>query len=124
MEQTTLERRLRRRDWLILGLFCTLLYGYLLVDTRVLSTHETVHCQNVREMLADHDWVIPHYGGRAWLERPPLPHWATAAVVAVSGDTHSEWPYRLAAALAGALVAVEIGWVASVWFGRRTGLLA
>ena len=91
---------------------------------RSITTHESVHCQNVREMLADGDWIIPHYGGRVWLERPPLPHWATAAVVAVTGQWDAEWPYRLSAALAGAWIAGLIGWIASVWYGRGIGLLA
>lgn len=91
---------------------------------RSITTHEAVHCENVREMLLDHDWVIPHYGGREWLERPPLPHWATAAVVGLFGDPAAEWTYRLAAALAGALIVAEIGWIASLWFGSGIGLLS
>jgi 4-amino-4-deoxy-L-arabinose transferase-like glycosyltransferase len=112
------------RDRWLLVVFGLVAFGVAGLSGRNLSTHETVHCQNVREMLTDHDWVVPHYGGRVWLERPPLPHWATAAVVTIAGDDRTEWPYRLAAALAGTLVVLEVGWMASVWYGRRVGLLA
>lgn len=122
MEHTARER-LRRTDWLILVLFCTLLYGYLIIDTRVLTTHETVHCQNVREMLLDHDWIIPHYGGRPWLERPPLPHWMTAAVVSITGVEH-EWGYRLSTALVALVIVLMVASTAALCFGRTIGLLS
>ena len=114
--------RFRRTDWLLLAGFALVLYGVAAWSGRSLSTHEAVHCENVREMLVDGDMVIPHYGGRPWLERPPLPHWITAAVASI--DRHAEWPYRLSAALAGTLVVVLVGWMASVWYGRGVGLLA
>src|SRR5262249_61538522 len=68
---------LRFRDLALLAACCAVLSAFPLLFDRTLSTHETVHCQNVREMRADGDWVIPHYGGRPWLERPPLPFWLT-----------------------------------------------
>jgi 4-amino-4-deoxy-L-arabinose transferase-like glycosyltransferase len=123
MEPIDRERGLRRTDWLLLVLFCTLLYGYLLVDTRVLTTHETVHCQNVREMLRDHDWIIPHYGGRPWLERPPLPHWITAAVVRLTGVEH-EWGYRLSTALVALVIVLTVASTAARCIDRTIGLLS
>jgi hypothetical protein len=94
------------------------------VQDRTLTIHEAVHCQNVREMIAGGDWVIPTYGGRPWLERPPLPHWATAAFVLLTGQPAAAWAYRLSAACAAYLVVLLAAWVASVWYGRRLGLLA
>src|SRR4051794_6336246 len=107
MNEQALERRLRWSDVVLLCVFCTLLFGYLLVDRRVLTPHETVHCQNVREMLADGDCFIPHYGGRPWLERPPLPHWITAAVVCVCGP-EEEWGYRLSSSLVGLAIVLMV----------------
>lgn len=116
--------RLTTADAGWLGLVCVVLFGIALVQDRTLTIHEAVHCQNVREMLAGGDWVIPTYGGRPWLERPPLPHWATAAFVWLSGQPAAAWAYRLSAACAAYLVVLLAGWVASVWYGRRIGLLA
>lgn len=111
-------------DWAAVLAGPLVLFTLAVFSGRSLTTHETVHCQNVREMLEDGDWIIPHYGGRVWLERPPLPHWLTAAVVAATGQFHAEWPYRLSAALAGTFVAALIGWIAAVWYGRAVGILA
>src|SRR5689334_13249081 len=73
---------LRRGDYLLLAAYCALVCGFALWFDRTLSSHETVGCVNIREMRADGDWVIPHYGGRPWLERPPLPFWLTLPFVA------------------------------------------
>jgi 4-amino-4-deoxy-L-arabinose transferase-like glycosyltransferase len=123
MPEEVIERRLRKSDVLLLVLFCTLLYGFLMVDRRVLNPHETVHCQNVREMLRDGDWIIPHYGGRPWLERPPLPHWLTAASVALFNDS-GEWCYRLSCALAAVFLVLLVASTAAMWYGRGIGLLS
>lgn len=116
-------QRLRGVDYALLGGLCLVLFGFALIDGRVLTTHETAHCQNVREMLADGDWIIPKYGGRPWLERPPLPHWITGALVQLSGQPEREWPYRLGPLLMGTVTVWLVAWVAGLWFGRAVGLL-
>jgi 4-amino-4-deoxy-L-arabinose transferase-like glycosyltransferase len=116
-----LPRTLRRGDYLLLAGFCLLLFGFTLGYGRSFSTHETIHCVNVREMIADGDWIIPHFGGRPWLERPPLPFWITVPLVRVLGDIPAV--YRLAPMLAAVPCVLLAGWMASVWFGRAAGLL-
>lgn len=111
-----------RRDFALLALCCAVVSAFPLLFDRTLSTHETTHCQNVREMRADGDWVIPHYGGRPWLERPPLPFWLTQPVLAAFGDRPAS--YRLASALVGLGCVLLVAWMASVWFGRAVGLLS
>jgi 4-amino-4-deoxy-L-arabinose transferase-like glycosyltransferase len=112
---------LRRTDFAFLAVYCLLLFGYALIGGRVLTTHESVHCLNSREMRHDHDWVIPHYGGRPWLERPPLPFWLTVAGVEVLGD--ADWVYRVPPLVMGMIVVFLTAWMGSVWFGRGIGLL-
>jgi 4-amino-4-deoxy-L-arabinose transferase-like glycosyltransferase len=115
---------LRLSDYLVLGGICLVLFGYSVVEGRTLTIHETVHCENVREMLADHDWIIPHYGGRPWLERPPLPHWLTAIPAALSGHPEREWSMRIGPMLAGIFIVLTVGWMAGRWFGCSIGVLS
>src|SRR5471030_1069702 len=89
------ERGLRVCDYLLLLTLCTLLYGFSLIHPRIFTTHETVHCLNVREMFTSGEWFIPTYGGRPWLERPPLPHSMTATGVAIFGDLGLERAHRI-----------------------------
>src|SRR5579863_5385720 len=112
--------RLCWKDYALLSLFCVVLFSFPLFNNRVLTTHETVHCQNVREMMHDGDWIIPHYGGRVWMERPPLPFWITAAFVEMVGD--NPLAYRLAPLVMGWWCVLLVGWMASVWYGRGIGL--
>ena len=113
---------LRRLDLLLLVGYCAVLFSFPLWFNRSLTIHETVHCVNIREMRLDGDWIIPHYGGRPWLERPPLPFWLTMPFLAVLGDTPSV--FRLPPLLVATLCAVLVAWMASVWYGRVVGLLA
>ncbi len=112
--------RMGWKDYGLLLLFCLVLFSFPLFNNRVFTTHETVHCQNVREMMSDGDWIIPHYGGRVWMERPPLPFWITSVFVEVFGDNPVS--YRLAPLVLGTWCVLLIAWMASVWFGRGIGL--
>jgi len=117
-------RRLTRGDWAVLVGLCALLDLPIVFSDRTLVAHETIHCCNVREMLQAREWVVPTCGGFPWLERPPLPQWMTAAVVASGGDWDAAWSYRLAAALASLGCVALTAWMAAVGFGRAIGLLS
>lgn len=64
-----------------------------------------------REMLATGDWVIPHLNGLAYIEKPPLQYWATAAAFRVLGES------PLVARLYATLCAFASLWVVS-WTAR------
>jgi 4-amino-4-deoxy-L-arabinose transferase-like glycosyltransferase len=121
---STDHRPLRRSHLLLLAGFCLALFGYSAFSGRPLSLHEARLPELSREMMrAGGDWLIPRSGGRAWLERPPLPHWVTVAVSAATGQ-HADrvWVVRLPAALAGTLVVLLTAWIAARWFGSAVGL--
>jgi len=115
---------LRGKDFLILALFSLLFSGSSLVFVHILSTHETAHCENVREMFATGEWLIPQYGGRPWLERPPVPHWLTAAGVAVYGHSDPERSYRIGSILFSTLALLVFGWAVASCLGRTLGLMS
>lgn len=64
-----------------------------------------------REMLAGGDWVIPHLNGLAYIEKPPLQYWATAAALRLFGQT--EFAARFYTALC------ALGTLAMVWVAAR-----
>jgi 4-amino-4-deoxy-L-arabinose transferase-like glycosyltransferase len=117
------ERDLRPWDLPLLALFCLLLFGYSMFSGRPLSLHEARLPQVSREMMQNHDWLIPRSGGRPWLERPPLPHWLTVGVSAIFGQHCDKvWVVRLPAALAGSITVLLTAWIAARLFGRWTGI--
>ncbi len=58
------------RDYLLLTLFCAVLFGTALVGGRYLTMHEAVLPQSAKEMYATGEWIVPTSAGRPWLERP------------------------------------------------------
>jgi 4-amino-4-deoxy-L-arabinose transferase-like glycosyltransferase len=52
-----------------------------------------------RQMLETRDWLVPHIGGRVYVEKPPLFSWMVALASRRGVD---EWSLRLPSALAGA----------------------
>lgn len=120
---TSPEREpLHWREVGLLAAFCAILFAFPILANRTLTTHETVHCLNVREMRDDGDLLIPHYGGRVWLERPPLPFWLTLPFLEVLGDSPAV--YRLTSAFVATWCVLLVGWMASIWYGRTVGVLA
>jgi 4-amino-4-deoxy-L-arabinose transferase-like glycosyltransferase len=89
---------------------------------RVLTQHEVFAAQTAREMLATGDWVVPHFAGRARLNKPPGMYYLIAGSMAVF-QSRAEWVARLPAALAGVATALMVarlaggGWATSpVWW--------
>jgi hypothetical protein len=115
--------RLRRTDYLVLTAFCLVLFGFAVVNGRRLSGHESVQPETAREMLSNHDWLIPRMGGEPWLERPPLPSWFIAGVDILCGDAASTRVARAAPVFAAVLIVCLVGSMAARWYGRTIGLL-
>src|SRR2546423_14441238 len=124
MSTATQSQGLSRIDYLLLGLFCLVLYGTSLVGGRVLTGHEAVGAQTAREMFGTHDWLIPRCGGYAWLERPPLPQWVTVALATPFGRCDRDWIVRLGPILMGFVIVFLVARMAAGWYGRAVGLLS
>ena len=58
-----------------------------------------------QEMLASHDFIVPHLNGVVYLEKPPLQYWLTALTLQVLGPT------ELGGRLILGLAWLGIGWV-------------
>jgi 4-amino-4-deoxy-L-arabinose transferase-like glycosyltransferase len=117
--------RLSLRDYLILFLFCSLLFGYVAVSGRPMTLHEARLPETSREMLARGDGLVPMDGDRPWLERPPFPHWCMMAVAKVIGQRcDNEWSVRIPPALAGLLTIFITAQIAARFLGRKIGLIS
>lgn len=113
---------LRTSDYLSLVAYCLVLTAFVFWFDRTLTSHETVGCVNIREMMQSGDWLVPTYGNRPWLERPPLPFWITIPLVKMLGDIPAA--YRLAPLLIAIPCVLLTAWMAALWFGRGLGLMA
>lgn len=114
----------QRRDFFLVGLYTTVLYGIVLFVGGPLTLHEGVLSQTTRAMLANHDWLVPRYGDAPWLERPPLPQWIACAICAVIGHCDQEWNIRIGPALAGVLTVLLTVWLGGRLSGRAVGIVS
>jgi 4-amino-4-deoxy-L-arabinose transferase-like glycosyltransferase len=76
-----------RARWTYLGLsaLVAVLWFAMLPLRPLFNPDEGRYAEIPREMLAGGDWVIPHLNGLAYIEKPPLQYWATAAALSVFG---------------------------------------
>jgi 4-amino-4-deoxy-L-arabinose transferase-like glycosyltransferase len=72
-----------------------------------------------REMLRGGDWVVPHLNGLAYIEKPPLQYWATAAAYRFFGV--NEFAARLYTALSALAGIALAGFLAARLFGIEAG---
>lgn len=124
MSDAVFPSPLKRRDYFLLAAFCILLYGYTVLCGRVLTGHESVQPENAREMMADHDWLVPKCGGLPWLERPPLPHWIIGGIDALFGQYDNDRVVRIGPLLMGTSIVLITAWLAALWFGRAHGIVS
>jgi len=99
-----------RARWTYLGLsaLVTVLWFATLPLRPLFNPDEGRYAEIPREMLATGDWVIPHLNGLAYLEKPPLQYWATAAALSVFG--HGEFAARFYTACC-ALATLGLVWL-------------
>ncbi|MFI4859284.1 MAG: ArnT family glycosyltransferase [Phycisphaerales bacterium JB063] len=67
-------------------------------------------------------WLVPEFRGQAHLTKPPLAYWASAASIALLGET--EFAVRAPSALAGSLLVVGVFLFGQRLGGTRRGLIA
>ena len=97
-----------------------LLYFSALGTVPLLEPDEGRYAEIPREMLASGDFVTPRLNGVAYLEKPPLYYWGTAASLRIFGETEfgARW-FPAAASVAGVLLTY---WMGATLAGWRTGL--
>ncbi|MBW7905883.1 MAG: glycosyltransferase family 39 protein [Phycisphaerae bacterium] len=91
--------------------------------SRTLTRHEVLISHPALQVLENGDWLIPHYTGRPWVDKPPLITWVTAGLFALTGGCN-EVAARLPAALSAVALCVLIAALTARFYGNRAGLLA
>jgi 4-amino-4-deoxy-L-arabinose transferase-like glycosyltransferase len=106
----------------LLLLVCVLTMLVGLGRTAIVDSDEAFYAGAGREMVADGDWITPHYNGQPRLNKPILFYWLVAGTFKAIGV--SELAARLWAALSGIGLAVVAFLVGRRWIGGGAGLLA
>src|SRR5438045_4032698 len=121
----SLSTRLEKSRWLapsLLGLYCTLLFGYGL-NTGELYRNETLRAIIAREMLRTGNWIVPTLYGEPLFTKPPGMYVAIALCSWPFGEV-TELTARLPSALAATITVFLFYWCFRRHFGRAAGLVA
>jgi len=110
-------------DYLLVGLYSLILFGFAGFSGRPLTMHEARLPQTSREMLWHREWLLPSSGGRPWLERPPLPHWIVISTMKVLGHDDQVWVVRLPSTLMGVLTVLVTMSITGKCFGRMAAVI-
>jgi 4-amino-4-deoxy-L-arabinose transferase-like glycosyltransferase len=74
-----------------------------------------------RGMVETGDWLVPHYQGEPFFDKPVLAYWLMAAAMQGMGATPAAARLVAVAASIGTVLATV--WLGTLLFGRRTGLV-
>jgi 4-amino-4-deoxy-L-arabinose transferase-like glycosyltransferase len=117
LAKATAARRFNWAKSVTAMLVFTGLWFGLLAHRPLFEPDEGRYAEIPREMLHGGDWVIPHLDGLAYLEKPPLQYWLTAAAYRLFGE--HEWTARLVPGVSGYLTLIVIWLVSRRLWGTK-----
>jgi len=110
---------------LLLSSLCLVLYLPALGNRDLWGTVETEYAQVAREALhsTSWGWLVPHFNGDLYNEKPPLYFWLIALASLPVGDV-TEFTARLPSALAALGTVIVVYFLGKALLNERAGLLA
>ena len=106
----------------LLVLLCVLTFFVGLGRPAITDSDEAFYAEAAREMVANGDWITPHYNGQHRFEKPVLYYWLAAFAYLVAGV--GEFAARVPSAVAGLVLVLTTYACARRWYDEATGVLA
>lgn len=107
--------------FICIALVCFLYLGHI-GSYHLIELDEGRYTRIPMEMVLSGDYITPHLDYMPYFEKPIFHYWVTALMMELFGI--QEFTGRILPALTGLGNVFLAGWLGSMMFGRRTGLLA
>lgn len=111
--------------WFDLFWLCVLISGVFFCCLGIPALNppdEPRYAEIPREMLALHQFLIPHLNGVMYFEKPPLAYWLVAGFMKVFG--YSEWAVRASVAVMGVITCLATYALSRRLWNRQTAILS
>lgn len=125
MKSLPKESKIDRRFLLycaLMGIACLLLFVYNIGGYDLWSPDEPRYGEVAREMMVNHNWVIPHLNNHIYYEKPPL-YFAGTALFAMVVGKMTVVTARLPVILLASLLIGILAYYTGKRLGKRLGLL-
>jgi 4-amino-4-deoxy-L-arabinose transferase-like glycosyltransferase len=110
-------------SWLLMAAVLIAVYFASLFTPPLLDDVDAAHAQAAQYIAQTGDWVTPKIDGIRYIEKPPLPYWAIAALYRVTGAENAFTTH-----LPNVLAMLGLAWLSWLWarraWGPRAGLYA
>jgi 4-amino-4-deoxy-L-arabinose transferase-like glycosyltransferase len=107
----------------ILVAFCLILYFFNLNQWDLWNPDEPRYAQVAKEMVHGGDWVLMHFNGKIYKDKPPLFFWLMAFSSYLWGGFHS-FSVRFPSALFGTLTVLLTFFLGKMLYSSRTGFIS
>ncbi|MGQ9646385.1 MAG: ArnT family glycosyltransferase [Thermodesulfobacteriota bacterium] len=124
-----MERRFSRiypQPWVQVGIligFCIALYFINLGRWDLWNPDEPRYAQVAKEMVKGGDWILMHYNGKAYADKPPLLFWLIA-FSSFLWQGFSSFSVRFPSAFFGTLTVLVTFFLGKTLYSSRTGFLS
>ena len=108
---------------LILVCLCLILYFPNLGGIDLWGSDEPRYAEIAREMVADGHWIVPHFNGEVYFDKPPLFFWFVGLFSLIGGEV-TEFTARLPAALMALGTVLVVFFLGKKLLNQRVGFLA
>lgn len=108
---------------LLLTILCFVLYFINLNNTDLVGTDEARYAEVAREMVVDHQWIIPHLNAKVYTAKPPMFFWFISILSKITGNV-TETTACMPAAISTLAIVLTIFLLGTRLKSQRVGFIA